>query len=163
MGEKTARKLILKYGCVENLIEHLDELPGSKIKSSIENNEQQALMTVICLEGSTFQDEPCVDRYIYHAGLFMLRFKRCNWKPLSFHSFSLHIWHFSKKISRYKPNIVVSSQILCNLPQLKSSPYWNVFPVSWRHIRLNRFDYACFKRFFDNSRRFIFIGWIYIE
>ena len=33
---------------------------------------------VICLEGSTFQDEPCVDRYIYHAGLFMLRFKRCN-------------------------------------------------------------------------------------
>ena len=45
MGEKTARKLILKYGCVENLIEHLDELPGGKVKSSIEDNEQQALMS----------------------------------------------------------------------------------------------------------------------
>lgn len=45
VGEKTARKLILKYGCVENLIEHLDELPGGKVKSSIEDNEQQALMS----------------------------------------------------------------------------------------------------------------------
>ncbi|MBQ1401053.1 MAG: DNA polymerase I, partial [Firmicutes bacterium] len=45
VGEKTAQKLIIKYGSVEGLIEHVDELSKSKVNESIRENTQQAVMS----------------------------------------------------------------------------------------------------------------------
>ena len=45
VGEKTAQKLILKYGSVEGLIEHVDELSKSKVNERIRENTQQAVMS----------------------------------------------------------------------------------------------------------------------
>ena len=44
VGEKTAQKLILEYGSVENLLEHTDELKG-KLKTTVEDNQALALMS----------------------------------------------------------------------------------------------------------------------
>lgn len=45
VGEKTATKLILEYGSVEKLIESVNELKAGKLKTNIEENAQQALMS----------------------------------------------------------------------------------------------------------------------
>lgn len=45
VGEKTATKLLLEYGSVEKLIESVDELKAGKLKTNIEENAQQALMS----------------------------------------------------------------------------------------------------------------------
>ncbi len=45
MGEKTAQKLVVEYGTVENLLEHTDELKG-KLKTTVEDNASSlALMS----------------------------------------------------------------------------------------------------------------------
>ena len=44
IGPKTAQKLIAKYGSVENLLEHTDELKG-KQKQNVEENKAQALLS----------------------------------------------------------------------------------------------------------------------
>ena len=44
VGEKTAKKLIEKYGSIENLLDHTDELKG-KQKENVENNREQALLS----------------------------------------------------------------------------------------------------------------------
>ena len=44
VGEKTAKKLIAKYGSVEQLLEHTDELKG-KQKENVENNAEQARLS----------------------------------------------------------------------------------------------------------------------
>ena len=45
VGEKTARKLIVQYGSVVGLVEHIDELPAGKVNDSIRDNTQQAVMS----------------------------------------------------------------------------------------------------------------------
>ncbi len=45
VGEKTATKLILEYGSVENLINSLDSMKASKLKDKIEENAQLAVMS----------------------------------------------------------------------------------------------------------------------
>lgn len=45
IGEKTAQKLILEFGSVENLIENIDTLKKSKMKENIEENSQLAMMS----------------------------------------------------------------------------------------------------------------------
>ncbi len=45
VGEKTAAKLILEYGSVENLIANLDTMTNSKLKEKIEENIQLAVMS----------------------------------------------------------------------------------------------------------------------
>ncbi|MFV0517596.1 MAG: DNA polymerase I [Aminipila sp.] len=45
VGEKTAQKLILEYGSVENLISNIDNLPKNKLKERIEENAQLAIMS----------------------------------------------------------------------------------------------------------------------
>jgi DNA polymerase-1 len=44
VGEKTAKKLVQKYGSVENLLEHTDELKG-KQKEKVEANAEQARLS----------------------------------------------------------------------------------------------------------------------
>ncbi|MFO1499791.1 MAG: DNA polymerase I [Verrucomicrobiota bacterium] len=44
IGEKTASKLILQYGSVENLLDHTGELTG-KVKSALETHREQALLS----------------------------------------------------------------------------------------------------------------------
>jgi DNA polymerase-1 len=44
IGPKTAQKLIAKYGTVENLLQHTDELKG-KQKERVEENAEQALLS----------------------------------------------------------------------------------------------------------------------
>jgi len=44
IGEKTAIKLICEYGCVEEVINHVDELKGS-LKEKVENGAMSAMMS----------------------------------------------------------------------------------------------------------------------
>lgn len=44
VGEKTAQKLVMEYGTVENLLEHTEELKG-KLKKTVEENATLALMS----------------------------------------------------------------------------------------------------------------------
>lgn len=44
IGEKTASKLILKYGSIENLLEHVDELKG-KQKENVTNHQDNARLS----------------------------------------------------------------------------------------------------------------------
>ncbi len=45
IGDKTAAELLMKYGTIENLLEHLCELPDGKIKSALEQHKEQALLS----------------------------------------------------------------------------------------------------------------------
>lgn len=45
VGEKTAQKLIMEYGSVENLIASLDDMPESKLKERISENVQLAVLS----------------------------------------------------------------------------------------------------------------------
>lgn len=45
VGEKTAQKLILEYGSVENLIANTDKISGAKLREKIEDNVQLAVMS----------------------------------------------------------------------------------------------------------------------
>ncbi len=45
VGEKTAQKLILEYGSVENLLNQVEKMPKGKLKERIEENAQLAVMS----------------------------------------------------------------------------------------------------------------------
>ena len=45
VGEKTARKLVIEYGTIENLLEHVEEIQNQRLRQIIEDNQQQARMS----------------------------------------------------------------------------------------------------------------------
>ena len=45
VGDKTASNLLKQYGTVENLLEHLDDLPEGKVKKTLVENEEQARLS----------------------------------------------------------------------------------------------------------------------
>lgn len=45
IGEKTAFKLIQSYGSIENLLMHIDEVSGKKIKENLQNYSEQAIFS----------------------------------------------------------------------------------------------------------------------
>lgn len=45
IGEKTAQKLILEYGTIENMIENIDDYPSEKIRDKIKDNINSAIMS----------------------------------------------------------------------------------------------------------------------
>ncbi len=45
VGEKTAKKLLLEYGSLEGVYEHLDEISGKKIKERLTENHEQAILS----------------------------------------------------------------------------------------------------------------------
>lgn len=67
VGEKTATKLIVEFGSVENLLDNIDKAPGKKLQETLKAHSQSALLskqlaTIVCnapLEGTpenyTFQ------------------------------------------------------------------------------------------------------------
>lgn len=54
VGEKTATKLIVQYHSVDGIYEHLDEMKNSKVKTSLEQNQDLAVLSrklaTICTE-----------------------------------------------------------------------------------------------------------------
>lgn len=53
VGEKTATKLLLEYGSVENVLAHIDEVAGKKLQEKLYDNKNLALVskklaTIIC-------------------------------------------------------------------------------------------------------------------
>jgi len=45
VGEKTALKLIRQYGSVENVLDHIDEIPGKKLKENLQLHKETALLS----------------------------------------------------------------------------------------------------------------------
>ncbi len=45
IGEKTAAKLIAQFGTVENILEHLNEVPGNKVRENLATYREQALLS----------------------------------------------------------------------------------------------------------------------
>jgi len=45
VGEKTARKLVIEYGTIENLLDHVEEIENQRLRQIIEDNQQQARMS----------------------------------------------------------------------------------------------------------------------
>ena len=45
VGEKTARKLVIEYGTIENLLEHVEQIENKRLRQIIEDNQQQARMS----------------------------------------------------------------------------------------------------------------------
>ena len=45
VGEKTATKLIIEYGSIENLLASIDSMPKNKLREKIEDNQQLAVMS----------------------------------------------------------------------------------------------------------------------
>lgn len=45
VGAKTATKLLLEYGSVENVLEHIEELPGKKLKENLTENKEKAVLS----------------------------------------------------------------------------------------------------------------------
>jgi DNA polymerase I len=45
VGEKTARKLVMEYGTIENMLDHVEEIESPRLRQIIEDNQQQARMS----------------------------------------------------------------------------------------------------------------------
>ncbi|MBO5516755.1 MAG: DNA polymerase I [Firmicutes bacterium] len=45
VGEKTATKLLLQFGSIENMIAHVDEIENAKLREKIEDGAQSAMMS----------------------------------------------------------------------------------------------------------------------
>jgi len=45
VGEKTALKLLLEFGTVENLIANIDKISGDKLREKVENNQEKAILS----------------------------------------------------------------------------------------------------------------------
>lgn len=45
VGEKTATKLLLKFGSIDNLLEHVDEITPKGVKAKVQENAQLAVMS----------------------------------------------------------------------------------------------------------------------
>lgn len=65
VGEKTAIKLLKQFPTVEEVLEHVDELPGKKLKERVATNRDQALLskqlaTIKCDVPMNFSLQDCV-------------------------------------------------------------------------------------------------------
>lgn len=45
IGDKTAAELLQRYGTLENLLDHVDELPEGRVRKTLEDNRDQALLS----------------------------------------------------------------------------------------------------------------------
>lgn len=94
IGEKTAAKIIMAFGSIENAYEHIDEVTPNKARESMINNKEQAYLSKILatiktdceldykLEDCTYQDVFNEDAYNYFKRLelksLLNRFSRAN-------------------------------------------------------------------------------------
>lgn len=86
VGPKTAEKLIVEYKSMENLYEHIDELPPSKVTSSLKDNKNQAFLSkelaTICTDCDLeFKLEDAVLGNLYNEEVYVF-FKNLEFKSL---------------------------------------------------------------------------------
>lgn len=53
VGEKTATRLLIEYGTMENVLNHIDDISGKKLKERLSDNKEQAVLskrlaTIVC-------------------------------------------------------------------------------------------------------------------
>lgn len=86
IGEKTAGKLIEAYQSIENIYEHIDEMPANKATSNLRENKELAFLSkqlaTICTECEIdFNIEEADFSNIYNEEVYLL-FKRLEFKNL---------------------------------------------------------------------------------
>ena len=86
IGEKTAQKFIIKYGSVEGLLSHTDELKG-KTRENVEDNAQLAVML-------TF---PVLPSHRYND-IYSLYNKETNFKPVGSGQYKVKSYDNSRKL-----------------------------------------------------------------
>ena len=86
VGEKTATKIIVEYGSIENAYAHVDEIKPKKAMESLKNNYEKAVLSkelaTICLDspvGFSYEEAKVADFYTQEA--YEL-FKRLEFKNL---------------------------------------------------------------------------------
>lgn len=86
VGVKTAGKLIDKYKSMENLYDHIDELPKSKVNTSLKDNREQAFLSkelaTICTDCDLdFKFEDAVLEDLYNEDVYVW-FKNLEFRSL---------------------------------------------------------------------------------
>ena len=86
IGEKTAAKLIQAYQSIENIYEHLDELPAGKVANTLRDNRELAFLSkklaTICTECEIdFNIENAVLGKLFNEEVYQL-FKQLEFKSL---------------------------------------------------------------------------------
>ena len=86
IGEKTAGKLIVEYKSIENLYEHLEELPQNKVSNNLKEYKEQAMLSkklaTICTDCELdFNIEDAVLGNLYNEEVY-LWFKKLEFKNL---------------------------------------------------------------------------------
>jgi DNA polymerase-1 len=86
IGEKTAAKLIESYQSIENIYEHLEEMPAGKVTNTLKENQELAILSkklaTICTDCDLdFKLEDAVLGNLYNEEVYLL-FKRLEFKNL---------------------------------------------------------------------------------
>ncbi len=86
IGEKTAGKLIESYHSIENIYEHIEELPAGKVTTTLKENKELAVLSkklaTICTDCDIdFKIEEAGLENIYNEEVYLL-FKRLEFKNL---------------------------------------------------------------------------------
>ena len=86
IGEKTAGKLIETYGSIENVYEHVDDMPPGKVTTSLKENHELAILSkklaTICTDcGIDFMIEEATLDSMYNENVY-LWFKKLEFKSL---------------------------------------------------------------------------------
>ncbi len=86
VGEKTASKLIETYHSIENMYEHIDEMPANKTTATLKDNHEIAILSkklaTICTDCDLeFKMEDAVLNNFYNEEVYMI-FKRLEFKRL---------------------------------------------------------------------------------
>ncbi|NLL72883.1 MAG: DNA polymerase I [Clostridiales bacterium] len=99
VGEKTAAKLIDQYKSMENLYEHIDELPKSKVNTSLKENREVAFLSkelaTICTDCDLdFKFENAVLEDLYNENVYVW-FKNLEFRSLLLRFQNVDIDHSS--------------------------------------------------------------------
>lgn len=97
IGEKTAAKLIAAYHSIENLYEHIDELPAGKVANTLRENRELAFLSkklaTICTECEIdFNYEDAILGNLFNEEVYQL-FKQLEFKSLLSRFQSVQISH----------------------------------------------------------------------
>jgi len=113
IGEKTASKLIQTYQSIENIYEHIDELPAGKVANTLRENRELAFLSkklaTICTECDIdFNLEDAVLGNLFNEDVYQL-FKQLEFKSLLNRFQSVQISHAT--------GIEKNFEVIENLPE----------------------------------------------
>jgi len=106
IGEKTAAKLIAAYQSIENLYEHIDELPAGKVANTLRENRELAFLSkklaTICTECDIdFNLEDAALGNLFNEDVYQL-FKQLEFKSLLSRFQSVQIKHATGMEKKFK-------------------------------------------------------------